>query len=384
MTDWQPYAADLTDALTSMGVLPPSWREAFLHTPRHVFVPVFYDGDDQVSADTTPEGLKAVYADESLVTQRARDPRGGDFFWPTSSSTRPSLMALMLKLLEVNEGERVLEIGTGTGYNAALLAYRLGDTNVTSIDIDALLVGAARSRLASLGHHPFLTTGDGAAGVPERAPFTRIIATAGVASIPPAWIAQLERGGRIVTDLRGELASALLVADKTTDTSVRGRFQDAPGHFMWLRARADNPLRTGRTKVAAFDFNDPQRETTDVPADAFDSREFLFLLQLAMPDLGPVSKTLPDGRPGVFLHAENDHSWVQFAHRPGGERRKVTFGGPRPLWPTIADTWKRWNDWGLPGIRRFGLTAFDDGRCHIWLDHEYAIVLTNTIHAATD
>ncbi|MCP2326954.1 protein-L-isoaspartate O-methyltransferase [Hamadaea flava] len=377
MTAWQPYAEELAETLTGTGVLAPGWREAFLHTPRHVFVPYFYDGDTKVAADS-PEGLKAVYADESLVTQLAPDPRGADYSWPTSSSTRPSLMAQMLSLLDVTEGEKVLEIGTGTGYNAALLSYRLGDTNVISIDIDPTLVETARARLADLGHRPFLTAGDGAAGVADRAPYSRIIATAAVATIPPAWISQLVHGGRIVTDIRGELASALLVADKNTDTSVRGRFRDTPGHFMWLRARADNPLRLGDAPSATFDFTNPQRDSSEIPADAFDERDFLFLLQLAMPSLGPVGKQLPDGRPGVFLHSEDDYSWVQFEAKHGDERTGVAFGGPRALWPQIAELWQRWYEWKLPGVRRFGMTAYTDGRCHIWLDHEYAIVLTHT------
>lgn len=65
-----------------------------------------------------------------------------------------SLMARMLEALDVRDGDRVLEIGTGTGYNAALLCHRVGSHNVVSIDIDPALIAAARSRLASLGHHP--------------------------------------------------------------------------------------------------------------------------------------------------------------------------------------------------------------------------------------
>src|SRR5690606_29139681 len=150
--------------------------------------------------------------------------------------TRPSLMAQMLEMLDLYDGAKVLEIGTGTGYNAALLCHRLGDANVTSIDIDPVLVESARARLAGLGYHPHLVTGDGATGVPDRAPFDRIIATAGVAGIPPAWIGQLVERGKIVADLRGELASALIMTVKTTPDSVRGRFYDIAGHFMWLRA----------------------------------------------------------------------------------------------------------------------------------------------------
>jgi len=89
------------------------------------------------------------------VTQRQEHPSirvVGDrpFLVPTSSSTMPSLMARMLEALDVHDGQRVLEIGTGTGYNAALLCYRLGSANVVSIDIDPGLVAAANEHLGSL------------------------------------------------------------------------------------------------------------------------------------------------------------------------------------------------------------------------------------------
>jgi SAM-dependent methyltransferase len=91
----------------------------------------------------------------------------------TSSSTMPSLMARMLEALDVRDGHRVLEIGTGTGYNAALLCHRLGPRNVVSIDIDPTLVAAARSRLADLGYHPTLVAGDGTTGAVQHGPYDR-------------------------------------------------------------------------------------------------------------------------------------------------------------------------------------------------------------------
>jgi protein-L-isoaspartate O-methyltransferase len=73
----------------------------------------------------------------------------------------------MLTLLDAHAGHRVLEIGIGTGYNAALLCHRLGSDNVASLDIDSELVDTARQRLAALGFHPALTVGDGAAGLDD-------------------------------------------------------------------------------------------------------------------------------------------------------------------------------------------------------------------------
>ena len=111
----------------------------FLDTPRHVFVP--------------GHPLAEAYAQDVIVTQwRAADDLGSKR--PTSSLSAPAAVVVMLERLDVHQGHRVLEIGTGTGYNAALLCHRLGAANVCSIDIDSELVDSARLALAAAGHHP--------------------------------------------------------------------------------------------------------------------------------------------------------------------------------------------------------------------------------------
>jgi protein-L-isoaspartate O-methyltransferase len=187
VTDWQSRARALAQQLVDATVLDRSWRAAFESTPRHIFIPHFYRHDMTVLDGSDPrqkrEWLDAVYRDETLTTQYAPVP-GTDLMWPTSSSTKPSLMAHMLTLLDVHSGHRVMEIGTGTGYNTALLCHRLGDSNVASIDIDPDLVAAAGARLTQLGHHPTLVSGDGAQGIPDAAPFDRIMATCAIAAVP--------------------------------------------------------------------------------------------------------------------------------------------------------------------------------------------------------
>jgi protein-L-isoaspartate(D-aspartate) O-methyltransferase len=181
-----------------------------------------------------------VYSDDSLVT-KAKPHAAGHMLAggqplrvPTSSSTMPSLMARMLEALDVHDGMRVLEIGTGTGYNAALLAHRLGAANVVSIDIDPDLIDQARQRLAELGHSPTLLTGDGAAGAADHGPYDRIIVTAAVPEIPLAWIEQLTPGGKILANLRGDLAGAslCLLTKHDTDDEVIGPILPIGGHFM--------------------------------------------------------------------------------------------------------------------------------------------------------
>lgn len=153
----------------------PVWREAFESVPRHLFVPYYYvavPGGHERRWGESPgprareRWLRGVYADTPLAT-RLRD---GEL---VSSSSQPSLMAMMLTELRVRDGDRVLEIGAGTGYNAALLAHRLGDDGlVTTVDLEPEITEAARGHLAAAGYHPVVVTGDGARGVPERAPST--------------------------------------------------------------------------------------------------------------------------------------------------------------------------------------------------------------------
>ncbi len=176
--------ADLHDkgALSS-----PRVKAAFLAVAREHFLPgTLADG-----------GLKAVYRDEAIATKR------NDQGLPLSSSSQPSLMAKMLELLDVRPGDRVLEVGAGTGYNAALLAQLTGPSGrVTSIDIDPDLARRARRSLRDARTRATIVAGDGRDGHPRNAPYDRIIATAAADEIPRAWLEQLSERGRLELPLR--------------------------------------------------------------------------------------------------------------------------------------------------------------------------------------
>lgn len=379
--DWRQRSRRLTDRLESLGVLGTGWRDAFEQVPRHVFVPGFFTEEDAWLDGSDPTRralwLDAVYSDTSLITQRARVP-DTDLFLPTSSSTLPSLMARMLALLEVSGGDQVLEIGTGTGYNAALLCHRIGDARVTSIDIDAHLVDAARVRLAQVGYHPHLVAGDGTAGVPERAPYTRIIATAAVGAIPAAWVTQLTSHGIAVADLRGELASTLVVLRKAGPDTLVGRLLGVPGHFMWLRADADNPLRHGGTLPTHFDRGTPNTTRTDIGPDDFEDPEFRFVVQLLVPGLHWIGRATADGTDVISITSD-DSSWVEVATRHVGKAYEVASGGPTTIWPSIVAAHDAWRGWGKPPRTRLGITARSNGTQEVWLDEP-----TNAIWSAAE
>ena len=150
--------------------------------PRHVFVP---------GAE-----LAQAYADQAIVT-RYRDGV------PASAASQPAVVAAMLELLRPPPGGRILEIGAGTGYNAALLAELVGSSGrVVTVEIDPEVAGQARARLAEAGiANVEVICGDGAEGWPGAAPYDGIIVTAGASDLAPAWAGQLAPRGRLVVPL---------------------------------------------------------------------------------------------------------------------------------------------------------------------------------------
>lgn len=142
--------------------------------------------------------VEEAYADWAVITKRSVSGA------PLSCASEPRIVAMMLDQLAVPAGARVLEIGAGTGYNAALLAELAGPSGqVTTIDIDTEVTAGARTALDAVGYETVqVITGDGGNGYPPNARYDRIIVTVGPWDIPLAWIAQLRPGGRLVVPLR--------------------------------------------------------------------------------------------------------------------------------------------------------------------------------------
>jgi protein-L-isoaspartate(D-aspartate) O-methyltransferase len=176
--------AALACALRDRGAIRTDEVErAFRAVPRHLFAP-------EVPVET-------AYADDSIITKR--DEHGAAI----SSVSAPWLQAVMLEQAGISPGMRCLEIGSG-GYNAALIATLAGDSGqVTTVDIDPEVTGRAIRCLAAAGYGQVrVVLADAEDGVKDRAPYDRIIVTAGAWDIPPAWAAQLAPGGRLVVPLR--------------------------------------------------------------------------------------------------------------------------------------------------------------------------------------
>jgi protein-L-isoaspartate(D-aspartate) O-methyltransferase len=177
--------ARMADQIVRAGRVQSGRIEAALReVPRHEFVP----------AANTEE----AYADQAVITKRASNGAS------LSCASVPSLVAAMLDQLDVRPGDRILEIGAGTGYNAALLAHLTGPAGqVTTLDIDNEITAQARQALEATGYWQVnVITRDGALGAAEHAPYDRIIVTAGAWDLPPAWREQLAPGGRLAVPLR--------------------------------------------------------------------------------------------------------------------------------------------------------------------------------------
>jgi protein-L-isoaspartate(D-aspartate) O-methyltransferase len=174
----------VADLRASESLRSDSVEAALRAVPRHLFVP------------GTP--LPRAYANDVVPTKK--DPKEA----PISAASQPSIVALMLEQLGVEHGHNILEIGAGTGYNAALLAHLTGpEGHVTTIDVDADLVLKARDALCKADYPDVsVVLGDGALGYPDRAPYDRVIATVGAWDLPLAWLDQLAPAGRLVVPLR--------------------------------------------------------------------------------------------------------------------------------------------------------------------------------------
>ncbi|GAA2336475.1 methyltransferase domain-containing protein [Streptomyces kunmingensis] len=283
------------------------WREAFEQVPRHLFVPYYFVGvpggyerlwGEHPDPERRRRWLRGAYADQPLAT-RLRD---GELI---SSSSQPSLMARMLADLDVRDGDRVLEVGAGTGYNAALLAHRLGDEGVTTVDLDPEITEAARTHLAAAGYRPAVVTGDGGRGCAERAPYDRIIATCALRSIPVAWLGQCRAGARILAPVSTGLL-ALTVRDAAY---AEGRFLHTPAYFVALRGDTE-----GRV---------PEQQIGGLPRRALQEELFRFLLTLTAGAMDPheaLALWEREGRParerfGVTVSGGREWAWLD---DPGG------------------------------------------------------------------
>ncbi|WP_335979702.1 ATP-grasp peptide maturase system methyltransferase [Streptomyces sp. CA2R106] len=351
-------AALVAELAEGGGCLEPGWRGAAAAVPRELFVGSYFRavaGSVPTAYRPVREGepgwLEGIYSDRTLVTQldgrvRPEDVAGGAVTGsPSSSSTLPSLVLRMWQQLDVGPGQRVLEIGTGTGYSTAIGAHRLGEARLTSVEYDPEVGGAAAAALAAAGFAPRLVIGDGLRGDPGGGPYDRLIATCSVRYVPLPWLHQVRPGGKILVTLSGwSYANALALLDVTGPGEATGRF--LPGFTSFMIARPhDRPPRPALVLLPG-----EERPSRIDPA-VLDGWTGGWVAQLAAPSAermgagaeqilwdvssGSQARTAPDSRGG----------WT------------VIQRGPLRLWDRVEEAVRRWQAAGEPHQQEFALTV---------------------------
>lgn len=382
----------LVNGLKQKGELTdPRLEAAFMAVPRHAFLPGL--------------ALEEAYADEAVPVKREADGT------VVSSASQPGMMAMMLRQLRLHLGDNVLEIGTGTGYNAAIMQHVVGETGtVTTVELDLDVAETARNnlqRVASGGIR--VVTGDGAAGYAPRAAYDRIIATVGIWDLPAAWERQLKPGGLIVAPLWLDAVQVSAAFQPQPDGTLYSD-SNLPCGFIRLRGAYAGPLVTRRvgvglllTSSAAAVMDSAALHllfSEDAEANLFDIhlsaghywQGFLpyFILNLP-PGFAFVSYQLVTAQPaygipgaGFGLIGPGSACFVTY----DGRGAAFTFAGP-DAFLALQDALHAWDQRGRPGARelRLRLTplaqaapeagsgavyARQDHYLHAWQTHDHA------------
>ncbi len=343
--------------------LTPPIEQAFLTVPRHLFVP----GVD----------LNVVYSDRVIVTKRDKEGLA------ISSSSQPAIMAVMLHALALEPGLRVLEIGAGTGYNAALLAAIVGEAGqVTTIEIDDEIAEGAEAHLDRAGFSDVVVVaGDGSQGHPPGAPYDRIMSTASLWDLPPALIDQLAVGGILVAPLRFEGLQVGAALRKQATGALLSTQTFALG-FIPLRGEASPPQRRTQIDSSALcvvlgdrpaldaasihTLLSSDHDHTQLPLE-LDRRNLgmlpYFLVFNALDEYALVAYEVEEGQSAYGL---TGIGWGILSPTSGcfvpyGDERSVEVYGSSDAYLTLARLAEAWRSAGQPGPVRGPL----DGHVHI-------------------
>ncbi|MFD4654186.1 methyltransferase domain-containing protein [Kitasatospora sp. NPDC058444] len=356
----------LTDALRESGALSADWEPVFRGVPRGLFVPdrIRHKGEWIDRSEHPLEWGELVASDIPLVTRLDEDGRT-----PSSSSSMPTVVAQMLRHLQVSDGMRVLDVGTGTGWTVALLARRLGAANVTTVELDPELAAAARCRLEANRLPVKAVVGDGMLGHPAAAPYDRVHVTAAVQRVPGALIEQTVPGGVIVVPYGTAFCNGALLRLTVADDgrSASGPFVEDVA-FMWVRGQ--------RPGSGEFEIEDVRHGPSDLAPDAVaEDTDAAFAIGLRLPGLFRQVVSAGYDRLGTGRFEVWDG--VSYAHCRLADwdgKHAVSQSGPRNLWDELTAVHAWWQRQGEPGLDRFGLTVTVAGEHRVWLDEPDHVV----------
>ncbi|MFD5682037.1 methyltransferase domain-containing protein [Streptomyces bacillaris] len=357
--------------------MAPVWEAAFREVPRHAFLPgTVWVGDEleECSRELDPGGwLRHAYADTAVVTQANDGAAAGTAGerWASCSASAPSIVFRMLDMLDLRAGHRVLEIGTGTGWNAALLAHRLGADRVVSVEVDPVLAARAEACLRGVGLDARVVRGNGAEGCADGGLYDRVIATCSVRAVPPAWIAQTRPGGVILVPWESPwLCYGLLRLTVDGYGGASGSIFPYSAFMLMRGQRTD--LRIYRDVVR--ERHVPVESATSVSPWAVAGEDWAaqFAVGLQLPGVWRAWHDEPDVD-GVarrlWVATTDAGSWAAVDWDGGGsDRFAVWEHGPRRLWREVEGAHAWWRGVGCPGPGRFGVTIAPDGTHVPWLD----------------
>ncbi|MFI6274368.1 50S ribosomal protein L11 methyltransferase [Streptomyces sp. NPDC050988] len=365
--NWQPHAADLAARVTHAS---SRWRAPVAAVPRHQFVPRWWQrGPDGWSLRSGPDDqerwLATSYKDSSVITRAGTlhadeakpddHPEGP----PTSSATLPSLVVRMFQHARLGDGDELLDVGTGSGYGTALVCVRLGDLQVTSIDVDPYLVDAARERLEHIELRPSLAALDATGELPGV--YDRIVATVGVRPVPASWLAALRPGGRLVTTIGG--TSLIVTAEKQQDGSAVGRVEWDRAGFMRARHGADYPPGPREILAAAREQDGEDVTTGPYPVvDVEQAWDLASMLDITVP--GVVYGYAEDAGLRTAWLAHPDGSWARATAR-GSDPPTVHQSGSRRLWDALDEIRAYWLQHGELPARGANVLITPDGRTRL-------------------
>ncbi|MEU5428296.1 50S ribosomal protein L11 methyltransferase [Streptomyces olivoreticuli] len=364
--DWESHALALAEQATHQS---SRWRPAVAGTPRHLFVPRWWAGPDgwtlRDGPSDEPRWLAAAYSDASLVTRvgpchadhaKADDRPSG---WPTSSSTLPSLVVRMFQHARLGADDTLLDVGTGSGYGAALAACRLGEERVTSVDVDPYLVETARDRLDRIGHRPSVQIVDATGDLPGT--FDRIVATVAVRPIPASWLAALKPNGRLVTTIAG--TSLLITAEKDEDGGATGSVEWDRAGFMSARVGTDYPSGTRQLLHTARTQDGEQVTTGRYPVvNIREAWDLSSMLDVTTPGIEHHYEERDDRRVALMTHP--DGSWARAVARADASPT-VHQGGPRRLWDALDEIRTYWLMCGELPVRGARVFIKPDGATYL-------------------
>ena len=348
------------------------WLESAVRAvPRHLFIERYADGVnsndawapvDWVTVDPrspSPEALAEIYSDRGLMMKSPPEH---------SAASQPALVVMMLHELGLEPGMKVLEIGTGSGWNAGLIAHGVGsDDLVHSVDIQQELIEQARGHLASAGHSGVrLHAGDGGPGWPEAAPFDRIVATVGCPDIPPAWLDQLADGGVLLVPLLMRGFWAPLLRLKKRGTTVTGAFC-GPSGFMTLQG-AHHTDAHDRLIIDDLPAGLPARSVVLPEAVAYGFLWFLFMTS----DAFRYAVRRTEETPEILRHGASD-SWITFM--PDDPTVEVL--GQALAFDHLRDAQEAWIGCGRPSLKSFAVdvVSADESSSGGWLDDRRSLTL---------